>query len=46
MEHPKGYYLGNQIGEGAYGKVYRGYYPQKHLHICIKEFELSEHGQI
>jgi serine/threonine protein kinase len=45
MEDVKGYYLGSQIGEGAQGKVFRGYYPKLDLNVCIKELGLSEHGQ-
>jgi NIMA (never in mitosis gene a)-related kinase len=45
MEDVKGYYLGSQIGEGAYGKVFRGYFPKLDLNVCIKELGLSEYGQ-
>jgi NIMA (never in mitosis gene a)-related kinase len=42
MKHPKDYYLGSQIGEGAYGKVYQGYDQKLDLHVCFKELELSD----
>jgi hypothetical protein len=42
MKHPKGYYLGSKIGEGAFGQVFGGFYPKLQLHACIKEIDLSE----
>jgi NIMA (never in mitosis gene a)-related kinase len=45
MQHPNGYYLGSQIDEGGFGKVYHGYYPKLQLHLCTKELELSDSKQ-
>jgi NIMA (never in mitosis gene a)-related kinase len=42
MKQEKGFYIGSQIGEGGFGKVYRGYYQKLDLHVCIKELELSD----
>jgi serine/threonine protein kinase len=44
MEKMKKYYLGGQISEGGYGKVYHGYYPKYCLQVCIKELGLSLAG--
>jgi serine/threonine protein kinase len=45
MKHPKNYYLGKEIGEGGYGKVYRGYEQKLQIQVCIKEIDLSGKGQ-
>jgi serine/threonine protein kinase len=42
MEQTKGYYLGEKIGEGGYGKVFHGYYPEYSLNVCIKELDLTD----
>jgi serine/threonine protein kinase len=41
MKQTKNYYLGKDIGEGSYGKVYHEYSLNHSLDVCIKELNLS-----
>jgi serine/threonine-protein kinase len=42
MKSERGYQLGNKLGEGAYGKVYRGRHLDLNIEVCIKEIDINE----
>jgi serine/threonine protein kinase len=42
MKSKLGYKLESQLGEGAYGKVYRRRHLDLNIEVCIKEIDLNE----